>query len=63
MSFSVTLVSNGCRFAVGEDETILRAAFPNGISLNFKCGNGSCKTCRAQIVSGKVYDPWRNRSR
>lgn len=59
MSFQVTLVSNGRKFDVGDDETILHAAFRNGLSLNFKCGNGSCKTCCARIVSGSVHYPWR----
>lgn len=54
MSFTVTLQPSGRRFLVEHGETLLEAALRSGISLDYKCINGTCGECRARIVSGEV---------
>lgn len=59
MEYDVELPSLRKRFKASHDETILAAALRNKISLNFKCGNGSCKTCVARLLSGTIAYPWK----
>lgn len=39
---------------VPENQTILNAAFAQGIELPTSCGAGVCTTCAAQILEGSV---------
>lgn len=59
MEYEVAIPRVGKRFKVGDDETILSAALRNKISLEFKCGNGSCKTCVSSLLKGTVGYPFR----
>jgi ring-1,2-phenylacetyl-CoA epoxidase subunit PaaE len=38
-----------------ENETILEAAKRIGLDAPYSCQNGSCSTCRAKLLEGKVY--------
>lgn len=38
-----------------ENETILEAAKRIGLDPPYSCQNGSCSTCRAKLLEGKVY--------
>ena len=59
MDYEVTIPRIGKRFKVGDNETILSAALRSKISLEFKCGNGSCKTCVSSLLKGTVDYPLR----
>lgn len=39
-------------FLVREGETVLKAAYRQGINLSFSCGGGSCHVCLMKCVSG-----------
>lgn len=54
MSLTVTLQPSGRRFRVEHGETVLEAALRSGVSLNYKCINGTCGECRARIVEGEL---------
>jgi ferredoxin len=38
-----------------DNETILEAAKRIGLDAPYSCQNGSCSTCRAKLLEGKVY--------
>jgi CDP-4-dehydro-6-deoxyglucose reductase len=57
MSFRVKIESSGHQFTVKSGESILDAAFRQGISLPYGCRNGACGSCIATIVSGDVCYP------
>jgi len=59
VQYEVDIPRIGKRFKVSDDETILSAALRNKISLEFKCGNGSCKTCVSTLLKGVVDYPFR----
>jgi len=42
--------------AVGEK--ILDAGLSNAINLPYECGSGTCGTCKARIISGKLKNLW-----
>lgn len=56
-SHTITTVPAGHQFTVEPDETILAAAMRQQISLPYGCRNGSCGSCTAEIVSGRVGYP------
>lgn len=57
MSFSVALAHSDVVFQARENETLLDAALRAGVELPYGCRNGTCGTCRAQLVSGAVRYP------
>lgn len=59
MEYEVEILPAKKRFKASDDESILAAAVRNKISLAFKCGNGSCKTCHARLLTGSVTYPWK----
>lgn len=54
MRATVTLVRRGVSFTVEGRDTILQAALKAGLDVNYSCQQGTCGTCRAQILSGEV---------
>jgi CDP-4-dehydro-6-deoxyglucose reductase len=54
MPFHVTIQSSGHTFTVAEGETILNAALNAGFNLPYGCRNGSCGSCKGEVVSGTV---------
>lgn len=55
--FNVTISPSGKQFAVRAGETILAAALRQGIMLSYSCRNGSCGSCRGQLLAGSVHYP------
>lgn len=39
-------------------EKILFAGLRQGIDLPYECGTGTCGTCKAKLVDGKIADTW-----
>jgi toluene monooxygenase electron transfer component len=46
------------QFRTTENQRILYAGLASGINLPYECGSGTCGTCKARLVSGKVDDLW-----
>lgn len=46
------------QFDTASDEKILFAGLRQGIELPYECGTGTCGTCKAKLVEGKIYDAW-----
>lgn len=54
MSHQIELRPGGQRFAVADDETVLDAALGHGINLPYGCQSGSCASCRARLIEGRL---------
>lgn len=46
------------QFDTAGNEKILFAGLRQGIELPYECGTGTCGTCKAKLVEGKIYDAW-----
>lgn len=53
MEYSIEL-KNNTKFRCKDSETILSAAESAGITLEHSCLTGRCRSCRVQIIDGKV---------
>ncbi|QBP39869.1 NADH:ubiquinone reductase (Na(+)-transporting) subunit F [Paenisporosarcina antarctica] len=54
MTYKVTLDPVGMEMEVEEGETILNAAFRQGVALMHGCKEGQCSTCKSILVDGDV---------
>ena len=52
MSYSVRLEPIGVDMVVNEDETVLQAAFRQGITLMHGCKEGQCSSCKSVLLDG-----------
>jgi len=61
MTHTVTLISRDSgeehQIEVAEGETVLEAALRHGLHIPYGCRNGSCGSCRARVLSGRVAYP------
>ena len=53
-TYTVRLEPVGVEFEVEEGETVLNAAFRQGISLPHGCKEGQCSACKCNLVEGEV---------
>lgn len=51
----IILYSEELEFEVSPDDTVLTAALSEGHDPPFSCQIGACSTCRAKLISGKVF--------
>lgn len=45
-------------FESNDKEPILYSGLRSGIDLPYECSTGTCGTCKAKLIEGKIYDPW-----
>lgn len=45
-------------FPCGNGETLLHAGLRSGITLPYECATGTCGTCRARLLTGKISMAW-----
>lgn len=57
MSFFVRTEPAGHQFEVAPDQTILEAALAQRIGLPYGCRHGTCGSCTAQLLAGRVAYP------
>lgn len=58
MKIQVNARNRAYQFEAHEKEQILFAGLRNGVDLPYECSTGTCGTCKAKVVEGKIYDPW-----
>ena len=58
MKVVVTARSGAREFECGPGEKILLAGLRSGVELPYECGTGTCGTCKARLVSGRVESEW-----
>lgn len=59
-TFRVTLQPGGKSFPAAPEQTLLLAALAAGIALPWSCRTGTCRTCIARLVAGRIEHriPW-----
>ncbi|MBW8905585.1 MAG: 2Fe-2S iron-sulfur cluster binding domain-containing protein [Betaproteobacteria bacterium] len=58
MRIQVNARNRGYDFDAAPGEHILYAGLRAGIDLPYECATGTCGTCKAKLVSGRVRDEW-----
>jgi toluene monooxygenase electron transfer component len=58
MRIQVNARNRGYEFDALPGEHILYAGLRAGIDLPYECATGTCGTCKAKLVSGRVTDRW-----
>lgn len=53
-AFEITLASDGRRFVVGDQATILDTLRAHGCDPDTSCEGGVCGTCRTAVISGEI---------
>lgn len=56
--FEVKIQPSEANFSVRESESVLSAALRQGVMLPYSCKNGTCGSCKGQLVSGEVHYPF-----
>ncbi len=58
MNVVVRATTGTHRFACDPDEKVLHAGLRSGFHLPYECATGTCGTCRARVLSGRVESAW-----
>jgi len=58
MRIQVNARNRGYDFDARPGEKVLHAGLRAGVDLPYECGTGTCGTCKAKLVSGRVHDGW-----
>lgn len=58
MRIQVNARNRGYEFDAPPGEHVLYAGLRAGIDLPYECSTGTCGTCKAKLVSGRVRDAW-----
>ena len=58
MRVQVNARNRGYDFDARPGEKLLHAGLRSGIDLPYECSTGTCGTCKATLVSGRVADAW-----
>ena len=59
MRIQVNARNRGFEFDARSRESVLYAGLRAGIDLPYECATGTCGTCKAKLVSGRLHDGWR----
>ncbi len=59
-TFRVTLLPGGETFTAAADQSLMLAGLAAGLTLPWSCRNGTCRTCIARLVQGRIEHriPW-----
>jgi toluene monooxygenase electron transfer component len=58
MQIQTNARNRGFQFEAQPGERVLYAGLRAGIDLPYECATGTCGTCKAKLVSGRVRDGW-----
>ena len=58
MRIQVNARNRGYDFDARAGERVLYAGLAAGVDLPYECATGTCGTCKAKLVSGRVRDRW-----
>jgi len=58
MRIQVNARNRGFDFEALPGERVLYAGLRAGIDLPYECATGTCGTCKAKLMSGRVHDRW-----
>ncbi|MGI9332718.1 MAG: 2Fe-2S iron-sulfur cluster-binding protein [Gammaproteobacteria bacterium] len=57
MAYTINLAPSGHEFVASDQDNLLKAAQDAGIALPYGCLNGACRSCRAQVLAGRISYP------
>lgn len=52
---TLTVVPDGVRMEVADDETILEALYRHGYAYRIGCRRGGCAICKVDLLEGEVH--------
>ena len=58
MRLQVNARNRGYPFDAQSGERVLYAGLGSGVDLPYECGTGTCGTCKAKLIEGRVRDLW-----
>ncbi len=58
MKIQINAKNRTYSFDGNEKELLLYSGLRGGINLPYECGTGTCGTCKAKLIAGKIYEPW-----
>jgi toluene monooxygenase electron transfer component len=58
MKIVVAARNGSCDFECAPEEKILHAGLRRGLELPYECATGTCGTCKARLVSGRIDGGW-----
>ena len=58
MRIQVNARNRGFEFTARPGEKVLYAGLRAGVDLPYECGTGTCGTCKAKLVAGRVREGW-----
>ena len=58
MRIQVNARNRAYHFEAAEGDKILFAGLSDGVDLPYECGTGTCGTCKAKLIDGRVDDCW-----
>ncbi len=56
--FEVSIEASGKTFVVNQGESVLTAALRQGVMLPYSCKNGTCGSCKGEVLSGEIHYPF-----
>src|SRR5258708_26602325 len=59
MRIQINARNRGFEFEARSRESVLYAGLRAGVPLPYECATGTCGTCKARLVSGRLHDGWR----
>lgn len=59
MRIQVNARNRGFEFEARSRESVLYAGLRAGVDLPYECATGTCGTCKAKLISGRLHDGWR----
>src|SRR6267143_919249 len=58
MRIQINARNRGFEFEARSRESVLYAGLRAGVPLPYECATGTCGTCKARLVSGRLLDGW-----
>jgi toluene monooxygenase electron transfer component len=58
MRIQVNARNRGFEFGARARESVLYAGLRAGVDLPYECATGTCGTCKARLLSGRLHDGW-----
>ena len=58
MRIQINARNRAYQFEAGGTEKVLFAGLREGVDLPYECGTGTCGTCKAKLIDGRVDDCW-----
>ena len=58
MRIQVNARNRSFHFEAGPEDRVLYAGLASGVEIPYECATGTCGTCKAKVIEGKVRDSW-----